>query len=232
MFDLSFIPSYKCNLNCWFCMYDCGPDKIESLDINNAKYFIDNLDLSKIHMFGFYGGEVSVDKELYQKFIDLTPENIPRFTITNGSWSSDKDEAKKFLKFIYKNKLDTKISNTKEHRNFQDREFLNVLIKYTKPYLKMYIKENDDTKSRLLPMGRLSRRPFSCSKKCTQVDGDLYRIAMEPNGNIIFQNCDGVYPVVGNYKNTLEEIEERIYNIIEKKEKDINDWISKVLEEE
>jgi len=230
MFDCSFIPSYECNLKCWFCMYDCGPDKKEVLDIDKAKYFVNRLDFDKIHMFGFYGGEISINQKLYQQFINLVPLNKPKFTITNGSWSKDKIETRKFLEFAFRNNLMIKVSRTPNHVKYQNKDVIWALNR-THLY-NVYLKENDDTQSRLLPMGRLKNRSFSCTRKCTRIpDKNLYRIAMEPNGNVIFQNCDGVYPVVGKWYNSLEEIEKRICNIIEKKEKDIDVWMDKVLEE-
>jgi hypothetical protein len=218
MFDLSFIPSYKCDLKCWFCMYDCSPDNKEKLDIDKARHFIVRLDLSKIHMFGFYGGEISINQRLYQKFINLTSSKIPRFTITNGSWSKDKIKTRQFLDFIFYNNLETKVSSTPEHIRNQNREVLEALDRNNSFNIKL--KENDDTKAKLLPMGRLANKTFNCSLKCTKVPKDHpYRIALEPNGEVIFQNCDGVYPVVGTYENSLEEIKNNIHNIIMKKRK-------------
>ena len=216
MFDCSFIPSYQCNLKCWFCMYDCGPSKKDILDIDKARHFIVRMDLSKIHMFGFYGGEISINQKLYQQFINLTSSSIPRFTITNGVWSKNKIETRKFLDFIFHNNLYTKVSSTPEHIKNQDRRVLEALNR--NHLFNVHLKKNDDTKAKLLPMGRLKDRPFSCTHKCKRIPkGDPYRIALEPNGEVIFQNCDGVYPVVGSYRSTLEEIKKNIHNIIKKK---------------
>ncbi len=69
-------------------------------------------------------------------------------------------------------------------------------------------------------MGRLSNRSSSCTFKCLKIPKNKpFRIALEPNGNIIFQNCDGIYPVIGNYKNSLKEIEKNIYKLIYRKHK-------------
>ncbi len=202
MFDLSFIPSYKCNLKCWFCMYDCSPSNKEKLDIEKAKNFITDIDLSKINQFGFYGGEISIDLPLYQKFINIIPKNIPKFTITNGSWSRSTKNTNIFLDFISKNNIYTKVSSTNEHKKFQNQEVLIEVVNKRKYKDIIKIKENDDTKTKLLPMGRLSNQGFSCSLKCTKIPSDQpFRIALEPSGNIMFQNCDGIYPIVGNYKN-------------------------------
>jgi len=214
MIDCSFIPSYKCNLKCWFCMYNCDLDKKETLSIKKVKHFISKINFSKINQFGFYGGEISINLNLYQKFINLVPDDIPKFTITNGSWSTNSDNTEKFVKFVKNNKITTKISCTPEHKKHQNQE---ILQEVCKKYKNIKIKDNDDTKSKLLPMGRLSNRPFSCNFKCLKIpQGQPFRIALEPDGSIIFQNCDGVYPVIGNCTNSLEEIEENIYKLIEK----------------
>jgi len=214
MIDCSLIPSYECNLKCWFCMYDCGPNKKNILDIEKAKYFISKINFSKINQIGFYGGEISINLDLYQKFINLIPNEIPKFTITNGSWSRNLYNTNKFIRFVNNNKLYTKISCTPEHKKYQNKK---VLKRVTRKYKNIKIKDNDDTKSKLLPMGRLSHHPFSCSFKCTKIPPKQpFRIALEPDGSVIFQNCDGVYPSIGSYKNSLEEIEKNIYHLIKK----------------
>ena len=38
---------------------------------------------------------------------------------------------------------------------------------------------------------------------------------MVPTGHIIFQNCDGVYQVVGNFKSSLSDIEGKIDLILD-----------------
>jgi hypothetical protein len=214
MIDCSLIPSYECNLKCWFCMYDCGPNKKDVLDIKKAEYFISNVNFSMINQFGFYGGEISINLSLYQKFINLIPTNIPKFTITNGAWSRNPIDTENFINFITNNKIYTKISCTPEHKKYQNQEVLKKVCKENK---NIKIKNNDDTKAKLLPMGRLSNQPFSCSFKCTRIlPNQPFRIALEPDGSVIFQNCDGVYPKVGNYKSYLEEIEKNIHNLIER----------------
>jgi len=211
VFDLTFIPSFKCNLACWFCMYSGGPNHKNELSINKAKYFLRSLDLSKINAFGFYGGEISINMPLYQKFIDLTPKEIPRFTISNGSWTADSKLTWDFLHFIADNRLWVKVSATSEHKKWQNKERLEGCITLYKDLI--YQKEHDDTKYHLLPMGRLANKPFSCTKKCLRMPKP-YRIAMTPTGDIIFQNCDGVYQIVGTWMSSLQGIEDNIKRIL------------------
>lgn len=149
--DLSIISSYKCNLTCWFCMYDAGPEKNEWLDLGKLKEFLLTVDWRKINSIGFYGGEVSQWLDKLQEYIDLIPDAVSKFCITNGSWSRDFILTGKFIDFVLDNKLWVKISNTDEHRKYQNVKLLKLLEKSSKGYI--LVKERDDTKSRLNPMG-------------------------------------------------------------------------------
>ncbi|GAF76804.1 unnamed protein product, partial [marine sediment metagenome] len=64
---------------------------------------------------------------------------------------------------------------------------------------------------KLLPMGRNATEEWNCTRRCLR-DKKPKRFAVMPNGNIIFQTCDGVYPIVGNIENpfNLEEYLEQI----------------------
>lgn len=191
-------------------MYECSPENIERLNYDLTKEFSRTIDWSRISSFGFYGGEISVDLPLYQKFVDLVPKYIPKFTITNGSWSRDTFLTKEFLNFIYKNRLKTKISCTPEHKKFQDTKLIKEVETIT--HGDVFVKTNDDTKGKLLSMGRLKDRKVECTMKCRSlsipINGNepVYRMALEPNGNIILQSCDGRYPVIGNYHKTFMNI--------------------------
>jgi len=209
--DFSIIPSYKCNLSCWFCMYNASPFNTNTLNYELTKKFVETIDWNVVNSVGFYGGEISIDMQLYNKFIDLIPENKPRFTISNGSWSKNLDVCLNFIDFISNNKLRVKISCTPEHTKFQNITLLKKLQDLSNGNI--FIKEHDDTKGKLLSMGRLKYRPVSCTEKCKSmslpvVKGELsaYRIALEPNGSIILQSCDGRYPVIGNYHQTFSEV--------------------------
>ena len=214
--DLSLIPTHECNLRCWFCMYNSSPDNKNRLNYELTKKFFKTVDWNKINSIGFYGGEISINMELYQNFIDIIPKNIPKFTITNGSWSRNILETLRFLIFIDKNKLRTKVSNTIEHRKYQNTGFLKNLE--SKMNGDLFIKINDDILGKLLPMGRLINKKKECTMKCQNIsksvfpqDVEAYRMALEPDGNIILQSCDGRYPIIGNYNNSFSEI---IQNLI------------------
>ena len=186
---------------------------MDELDTEKAVEFINRVPLSKINRFGLYGGEISIDYPLYQKFIDILPKGRKRFTITNGSWSLSKKRTIVFINFIARNSIWAKVSSTPEHIKYQNRRVLLRLQEFL-PH-RIYIKEVDDTEHRLLPMGRLSDLPFSCTMKCIRAK-DPYRIAMRPDGKVIFQSCDGVYPIVGCWKDSLSDIELEVKRIINK----------------
>ena len=195
--DFSFIPSLRCNINCSFCMYDCGPQNSTILNIKHARRFLRTVDWKRIASWGFYGGEVSIEISLYQKFIDLMPSGIPIFTITNGSWTSKPKVMSEFLQFAAENSLSIIVSGTNEHKQFQDER----RIKWFDGVPGIHFKGDDD----IHPMGRSAKTNWTCNHKCLTHPQPI-RLAMFPGGHIILQNCDGVYPIIGNYLDDFNEI--------------------------
>jgi hypothetical protein len=202
--DFSFMPSLKCNLLCPFCMYKASPDSKIILDIKKTINFISTIDFNKINAVGFYGGEISTDYEGYQKFIDLVPQNIVKFTITNGTWSINERETKKFIDFALKNKLQVFVSATKFHKLFQNEKLLKKVAKKYKFVLK--------SEDRIIPMGRAKKKNWTCSKKCLNYACPM-RLTLNPYGEIMFCNCDGVYPVVGSYNDNFKTVVQNGLNI-------------------
>lgn len=195
--DFSFMPSLKCTLACAHCMYEAAPENKTILDIEKTKKFIKTIDFDKINAMGFYGGEISADYEKYQSFIDLIPKKVIKFTITNGSWSTNKKETKKFIAFVQKNKLQVFISSTKFHKSFQNSKILKELAKKYNFTLK-----NEDE---IIPMGRAKKKKWTCSKKCSTYTCPM-RLTLNSKGEIMFCNCDGVYPIVGTYNNGFDKV--------------------------
>ena len=195
--DLSIIPSHHCNLRCWFCMYEGGPEKREVVDLKKVKNWLIGFPWKEVRWTGAYGGEISTDYILYKDALDCFPRYKPRFTITNGSWSRNFRSTLKFIAFAEEQSLHVKVSSTKEHKKSQDVPLLEKL--HNEGFIEY--KKNDDTDSRLLPMGRLDGICGQvCKKECLEWEG-AYRVGIEPNGNIIFQSCRGVYPIIS----TLDE---------------------------
>ena len=122
--DFSFIPSLKCDLTCPFCMYSGGPHIEEQLDLEVTREFLETMDWSYINSCGFYGGEPVINLPLYQRFIDLVPEGIPKFMITNGTWSTSDNKYNEFVSFLDSNKLFVIVSGTPYHKAHQNEAVL------------------------------------------------------------------------------------------------------------
>lgn len=205
LFDLSFMYSKHCDLECLFCMYDSSPQVHDKLDLTELKQFIRTIDFNLINSCGFYGGEPSLFMKENTKIMDMLPLrfNIPKFVITNGTWSKSLEATQDFLQWMLDHKLTVYISQTTWHKQFQDAESLAFLSKMSKHFI---LKESD---TQMLSMGRLARQNPSCFERC-QWDQRPTRIAVQPDGSIIFQTCDGVYPVIGHMRDGFDFIHERV----------------------
>lgn len=207
-YDLSFMFTKRCNLHCSFCMYNSGPDVTDALDLDKLETWLWTVDPNCIAFLGVYGGEPSEDPRGFGRCLVMAKRIIgprPCFAISNGSWSTDLHKAGTFIEWCRQHQLFLVVSGTPEHRKFQDRAYLE------------YLKDENPGAIRLKPleenfhaMGRLEgKMPFSCSQKCMSWDRAL-RIAVQPDGSIIFQNCDGVYPVVGSIDEPFDITHRRV----------------------
>ncbi|PIT88814.1 MAG: hypothetical protein COU29_00325 [Candidatus Magasanikbacteria bacterium CG10_big_fil_rev_8_21_14_0_10_36_32] len=185
-------------------MYEASPKSKIVLDIEKTKKFILTIDFNKINSVGFYGGEISSDYDRYQKFIDLVPKNVIKFTISNGTWSVGEVERKKFIDFVQKNRLQVFISTTKFHKPFQDSK---VLEKYAKKY-GFTLKGEDN----IIPMGRAKKDKWTCSRRCLNYTCPI-RLTLNPHGDIMFCNCDGVYPIIGTYNDDFNAVVKKGINL-------------------
>lgn len=209
MYDLGFIYSLKCNLTCSFCMYNCHPNIDKVLDLNKLFIWLKTININKIASFGIYGGEPSILLNGYAKCLDLVNHfNKPYFIITNGTWSNSPERTKEFLEFCTKYKIFIVISGTPEHRAYQNRKVIEQLAKkYPNDFKIRSEKENYHA------MGRLEgKMPFSCTQKCMWWNKAI-RIGILPDGYILFQNCDGIYPLIGNIGESFEVIDNRIQKL-------------------
>jgi len=222
--DFSIMPSLQCNLQCSFCMYDAGPDNTLELDYDKTAAFLSTFDWDLISQFGFYGGEPFMDLPLYQKFIDLVPKGIPRFIISNGTWSRDYNDMTAFVEFLCKNRFYLIVSGTEEHTPYQNRKVLELLSKNRGSAMR--IKGADVIHA----MGRASGLVNTCEGFC-QLDDRPMRLAIHPSGNVIFQNCHGEYPVVQSIDEPFEDIYYRAVQVsiscYKQKTKEPNHAISK-----
>jgi len=208
-FDLSFQYSNECDLHCSFCMYSCGPEVKDRLDLDKLKSFIKTIDFGKcINSIGLYGGEVSLHLEEYTKIVKMLPKETKVWTITNGTWSKELDKGEKFLTWAKNNNISPIIvSGNYEQQNSQDTEWLVILQRLIPSVI--ILKESD---AEFLSMGRLANQKVSCSEKCFWKEDQATRIAVMPSGNIMFQTCDGSYPIVGNITEDFTTIAGRLEN--------------------
>jgi hypothetical protein len=206
MYDLSFMYSKRCNLSCSFCMYNSSPTVDDAMDLVALRSWLETVDMNQIASFGIYGGEPSINLNEYARIMDMLAHlDKPHFIITNGSWSRDYDCTMRFLEFCAQYRMHIVVSGTPEHRAHQDRTVLEWLAKQEPGAFRLKPEEEN-----FHPMGRLvGKMPFSCSRKCMSWNRAL-RVAVQPDGSIIFQNCDGVYPVVGNIREPFRSTDERV----------------------
>ena len=189
--SFSFIPSLKCNNQCSFCMYGASPDNKQTLSYDTTAKWMKSVVWDRVIGWGLYGGEPFIEMQLYERFYQLLPEELPKFVITNGTWSKSDTDAKNFLQWSV-GKFHIVVSGTTEHRRHQSVNFIKKLarqfdgaITYKDEYEEMH------------PMGRLSKPDWNCLKKCLWHE-TVTRLAIFVTGHIILQNCDGVYPVIGH----------------------------------
>lgn len=206
MYDLSFMYTKRCDLSCPFCMYSSSPDTEGTINLDELKAWLDTVDMNRIASFGVYGGEVGVDLEGFGACFDLIAHiKRPQFVITNGTWSTDHDKTIAFLEFCKKYDCHCVVSGTPWHRRHQDRRMLRHLEKEFPGCFRLKPKEEN-----FHAMGKLEgKMRFSCSQKCVSWDR-AKRIAVQPDGTIIYQNCDGVYPVVGSLQDSFAEIDQTV----------------------
>jgi hypothetical protein len=207
-YDLSFMFTRRCNLRCPFCMYDSGPEVTDELDLDKLKTWLVTVDPNRIASLGLYGGEPSIDMKGFGRSMILARRILghkPGFVISNGAWSKDKELTRQFLFFCQAHELFLVVSGTVWHRMYQDREVLeNLAAEYPNCIRLKPVEENYQA------MGRLEGKlRFTCSQKCQSWNRAL-RIAVQPDGNIIFQNCDGVYPVAGSINEDFAALDKRI----------------------
>ena len=190
-------------------MYNASPENNQILDLEKTKAFLSQFDWKLINAFGFYGGEPSIDTELYNKFVVLVPTNIPKFIITNGTWSKNLEETIKFLNWCARNRFHIIISSTPEHIKFQDRHFLEMLAKEPNSGIELKAADEIHAQGRAKNLeGIIS----DCKLTCQRTDRNL-RLGLKPDGNIIFQNCHGEYHTVQSYSEPFKGIIQRTQKI-------------------
>ena len=205
--DLSFMPSLQCDLACGHCMYNSSPTNLAELDFEATERFVGTIDWSAINSCGFYGGEPGINIPMYERFMGLVPEGVPKFTITDGTWSRTIGRTRKFVAFADRNDLQVFISSTEYHRPHQNMGRMTDVCLVNSRFT---IKDGDGER---IPMGRLATEKWSCGFRCMRWEGPV-RFALQPGGTIIFQSCDGVYPVVGTIAGSFGQLLAEYNNIV------------------
>lgn len=218
-YDISFMYSKHCDLACTFCMYASSPDVHDALDLSQLKWWLKTLRYHRVNSFGFYGGEPWLFMREYDWIIQMLPQAyngpdyrlipaIPLFVITNGTWSKNPVTTLEFLDWAGNHNMKVFVSGTDQHVRFQDRKVLEMVARAHPDWI--VLKKPDTT---ILPMGNLLGKPVSCTVRCQEKKRPA-RIAIQPDGTIIFQSCDGVYPVVGTIKEDFNNVDGRIQRMI------------------
>lgn len=140
--------------------------------------------------------------------LDNVSRSMPRFIITNGTWSKNIVDTTKFMLWVEQHRLEVFVSGTDQHVSFQDRTMLEDLAaRYPKI---VHLKKAD---TQILPMGKLFGAPVKCTAKCMRQDVPT-RLAVQPDGSIIYQTCDGVYPVIGSLNDSFSAVMTRVEHYI------------------
>ena len=199
--DFSFVLSFECNLTCSHCMYICGPSRVEVIDLRKTSEFIKTIQWDQINSIGLYGGEISINLGLYDWLLQQVPRPTQKFCITNGTWSKSYAHTELFVEFVKHHYTSTFISSTRWHKQHQNRDVLMSLIRRED----LFRFKEDDTLRPLNPMGRSYDPNWKCTCRCLNYD-EKTRWALFPNGKIVFQNCDGVFPAISDFTKPFSKI--------------------------
>jgi hypothetical protein len=189
LFDLSFMYSRECNLRCPFCMYNSGPEVKDRLSLSALYDFIQTIPMDRIN-------SPSASMAANQRCSSpRTPgswagchEDKPRFMISNGYWSRDQHDAT-IVKWYAKHfGFKVFVSSTAAHQRVQDAEILAKICRATTPNSSRSRQRRPSS----CPMGRLAGQSRSPAPSAATGTRRPLRLAVQPDGSVIFQTCDGV----------------------------------------
>jgi len=186
-------------------MYDSGPEVRDGISLPLVGQFLSLMNQDDVNAFGLYGGEPWLCMRENTRIIEMLPPGKPVFVITNGTWSKGSRARETFLGWARDHDLYVVVSGTAEHVRHQDRAWLEEYAT-AHPGDRFRLKEAE---AQFISMGRLGSEPSTCRLKCETGSGPT-RIAMKPSGEIIFQTCDGQYPVIGHASEGFQLIQKRL----------------------
>ena len=194
-------------------MYDASPDGYhEILNYEKTKMFLEQFDWNMINAFGFYGGEPSIDTDLYDKYVALVPDRIPKFVITNGTWSVSPKYTELFINWCALHQFHIIVSSTPEHIKYQHRLLLENLAKEFKGSIEL--KKPDAIHAQGRAKEHLSVIS-DCGLICQRSDRNI-RLGLKPDGKIVFQNCHGEYHIVQTYNEPFDGMIKRTREIVDR----------------
>lgn len=205
LIDLSIMPWLTCDLKCPHCQYNASPEQQGDLHPGELYKFLHTIDWSDINSIGFYGGEIFLALDQFKRYIDLIKKSQlnkgikkhklkPMWVISNGTFSTAQSHFSNVVAFVHLHDLKVFISTTPYHKKHQHPR-INSLTNISNNFSF----KKDDTKSRLLPMGRNATEDWYCTRRCQREEA-TERLAIMPNGDVIYQKCDGIYPVIGSIR--------------------------------
>ena len=205
LIDLSIMPWLQCDLECPHCMYDAGPENYTSwMSTRMLGEFLRTVNWNDINSVGFYGGEMFLDLKGFSQYIKkvvsaqeyagIKPRKMkPMWCISNGTFSQSNSLFSNVIRFAHIHKLRVYISTTPYQKAHQHPRITSAVSNTSNFRFK-----KDDTKGRLLPMGRNYVEDWYCTRRCMRLERD--RLAIKPNGDVIYQKCDGIYPTIASIK--------------------------------
>lgn len=110
---ISFCYTFRCNLQCAHCSYNCGPSRTEKMNTDDIKYILKEAAYSKIRLVELMGGEPFLDyAELSELVAYCSDIGLDVIVTTNGFWGKDYEIAVEKLKALSKKGLTSVLVST------------------------------------------------------------------------------------------------------------------------
>ncbi len=94
-YNVTFIYTFKCNIQCAHCLYECGPQREEKLSVDAVKNSLKSLKKLEINNFTLTGGEPFLYIEEIEEILSFANSLDLKCLIgTNGFWGKTYEEVK------------------------------------------------------------------------------------------------------------------------------------------